>query len=146
MQNFRAFIFCFIGGALLLVESFATSIGMFGMLTALQSIPALAQYYFIIEILLYVLWLIAGLGGVSVIAGGFLLTRERVGTGKFIIGLGAGMSLIGLIIKVAELVWGAFLSGSSEPLIEFTFLVVHSIAWIGVFLSIIGRRVAKTSD
>jgi hypothetical protein len=87
----------------------------------------------IVQILFVVLIFIASLGGIAVIAGGLLIGKDKVGTGKFFIALGAGLGLIGLIFSIVvaymenNLTIGSFLS----------------IGAIGLILSIVARIFAK---
>ena len=143
MRNMHSFIFCLIGGILIWLDAFTGSLGFLEKLTLIGTFTELQPFYPIIEILLYVLGIIAALGGISVVIGGALLTTDRVGTGKFIIGLGAGMSLIGLVIKLVQEIW---IASSAAPLFNFVSMVIQSIGWIGVILSIIGRRTAAKPE
>ena len=65
---------------------------------------------------------------------------DRIGTGKFVIGLGAGLGLFGLIIMLVE----AYLAGGVAALTEILTLISQSIAWIGVIMSIVARSRAKS--
>ena len=89
--------------------------------------------HFIIQIIFAVLIFIASLGGLSVIAGGLLIGKDKTGTGKILISLGAGLGLIGLII--------AIYIGYSEG--SLTISSFFSIGVIGLILSIIARSMAK---
>ena len=86
-----------------------------------------------IQVVFAVLIFIASLGGISVIAGGILIGKNKVRLGKFIITLGAGLGLIGLIFSlIVTYMEGNFTIGS--------FL---SIGVIGLILSIVARMLAK---
>lgn len=86
-----------------------------------------------VQIVFAFLIFIASLGGIAVIAGGLLIGKNKIGTGKFLITLGAGLGLIGLIFSIAvayterNLTLGSF----------------FSIGTIGLILSIIARIIAK---
>ena len=56
---------------------------------------------YIIQIIFIILVLIASLGGISVIFGGFLIGKNKILTGKIFITLGTGIGLIGLLIIVS---------------------------------------------
>jgi hypothetical protein len=88
---------------------------------------------FVIQMVFVVLIFIASLGGIAVIAGGLLIGKDKVGTGKFLIALGAGLGLIGLIISI----YIAYTEGS------LTIGSFFSIGAIGLILSIIARMMAK---
>jgi hypothetical protein len=92
----------------------------------------------LINILLYALTFLAGLGGISVIAGGCLLAMGRVSTGKLLIMLGAGMGLIGLLVSLGQIV---YVSGAGA-LISYLMLASQSAGWVGTVLSIIARMTA----
>ncbi|MBN2603776.1 MAG: hypothetical protein JXA91_06565 [Candidatus Thermoplasmatota archaeon] len=87
----------------------------------------------IVQIVFAILIFIASLGGIAVIAGGLLLGKNKVGTGKFLITLGAGLGLIGLIFS--------FIVAYTEQNLSLgSFL---SIGTIGLILSIIARIITK---
>jgi hypothetical protein len=76
--------------------------------------------------------LIASLGGIAVIVGGFLIGGSLVRTGKLLIALGAGIGLLGLII--------AFLISyyNGNP----TLRIGSGLGFTGVILSIVARILA----
>lgn len=87
----------------------------------------------IVQFVFAILIFIASLGGLSVIAGGILIGKNKIRTGKFLILLGAGMGLVGLIFTVAV----AYVEGS------LTLGSFFSIGTIGLVLSIIARTIVK---
>jgi len=88
---------------------------------------------YIVEIVFAILLFIASLGGISVIIGGILIGKDKIGTGKFLIMLGAGLGIVGLIFSIIiTIVEGSFTLGS-----------YFSIGAIGLILSIIARIIAK---
>ena len=140
MHNRIPFLLCIVGGILLIATSTVGSIGFLQLIADIvASIPALEDYLWLINMILYVLLFLAGLGGISVIIGGVLLTGARVGTGKFIIGLGAGMGLIGLVISLIEIIW----TSGFGTLVNFLLLAAQSAGWVGATLTIIARQTAK---
>ena len=142
MQNKTAFILALIGGIILFIEGITGSIGFFAYLPLILTIPELAPLEPVIYYLIIILGFVAASGGIGVIIGGYLFTKDRVGTGKFIVGVAVGMSLIGLIIKLIQLIW---LSGATAAW-DFLVIASQSMGWIGVFLTIFARRSAGTSD
>jgi len=129
-KNSKAMVIAIIAGILLLVA------GLSGMAawTAIKDFVIenvtdneIVQYVFAILIF------IASLGGIAVIIGGLLIGKGKVGTGKFLIMLGAGLGLIGLIFSIA-------VAYMEENLTISSFL---SIGAIGLILSIIARMLAK---
>ena len=92
MKNKVPVALALIGGFLLFQSSWVGSIGF------IDDIAAYALLYFpttadIVTMLLTVLIYIASLGGIAVISGGILIAMSRESTGKFVIGLGAGVGL-----------------------------------------------------
>ena len=86
-----------------------------------------------VQIAFSILILIASLGGIGVIIGGVFIGKNKVRTGRLIIGIGVGTGLIGLIfslvvaIKEESLNIGAFIG----------------LGAVGIVLSIAARVVAK---
>ncbi len=140
MDNKTATILCFIGGILLIIVSATGSLGFFEYLALLAGVTEIADFYWIIELLLTILNYIAALGGVAVIIGALLIMKSREGTGKFVIGIAVGMSLIGLIIQLATML---YFTGVAA-VVNFLILASQSMGWIGVFLTIFGRRAIKS--
>ena len=88
------------------------------------------------EVVIYIfaiLIFIASLGGISVIIGGLLIGKNKVKTGKFIIALGAGLGLIGLIVSI--------IIGLTEG--NFTLNSLITLGAIGLILSIVARMMAE---
>jgi hypothetical protein len=92
--------------------------------------------------ILVVLRYIAGLGGIAVIIGGYLVTTDRVGTGKFIIGIAAGIGLIGLIINLAT----SYMAVGLEAFTDFLNLLANSSAVLGPVLTIVARTMVKKPE
>lgn len=139
MKNGLSVALALIGGFLLFQVSWVGSIGFIADIAAYaaSSFPAIAET---ITLILTILLYIAALGGIAVIIGGILIAMDRIGTGKFVIGLGAGLGLFGLIIMLVE----AYLAGGVAALTEILTLISQSIAWIGVIMSIVARTRAKS--
>ena len=90
------------------------------------------ENYFI-EIIFAILIFIASLGGISVIIGGILLGKKKITSGKFLIMLGSGLGLIGLIFSIIVAIFEGSLTLGSY----------FSIGGIGLILSIIARILTK---
>lgn len=140
MRNGLAIALALIGGFLLVQVSWVGGIGF------IADIAYFAQNYFspliseTVELVLMVLFYIASLGGVAVIIGGLLIGLSRIRIGKFVIGLGAGVGLFGLIAMLVE----AFLIGGALGLADILTYISQSIAWIGVIMSIVARSRVKS--
>lgn len=96
----------------------------------------------IMAFILLILTNIATLGGVAVIIGAILLTTNRVGTGKFIIGIAAGMGIIGFLTLIINM----YVASGLTFLLELYNLVSNSMEILGVVLTIIGRMLAKKPE
>ena len=88
---------------------------------------------YVVQIIFAVLIFIASLGGLSVIIGGLLIGKDKVGTGKLFITLGAGLGLIGLIVSIIVAIMEN----------NFTIGSFFSVGAIGLILSIIARVMIK---
>jgi hypothetical protein len=74
-------------------------------------------------------------GGFAVIAGGILLLMNRVGTGKWVISLGAGVGIPWLIMLAITLIT----TGQVAAVVaEYSI-----IGWIGIILAFTARTIAK---
>lgn len=129
-KNSTAMKIAIIAGILLLISGIN---GIAAWETIKEFVTSNIADHFIIQIIFAILLFIASLGGLSVIAGGVLIGKGKVGTGKLLISLGAGLGLIGLII--------AIYIGYSES--SLTIGSFFSIGAIGLILSIIARFMAK---
>ena len=139
MKNTVPIALGILGGILLIQVGWVGSIGFFDEIAAyaLLYFPTMAE---LITTILNILLYIATLGGISVVIGTLLIAMNRITTGKFVIGLGAGIGLIGLIIMLVQ----AVITGGVEALLEVFTLISQSIAWIGVILSILARRMTSS--
>ncbi len=141
MQNKTPFLLCLLGGALMIYAGVVGSVGIWGELISLAATlaPALADVLFWI---LVILINIASLGGVGVILGGYLMTTNRFGTGKFIIGLAAGMGLIGFLILIAQMYMAV---GFAAFLMVFN-IISSSAGILGVVITIVARAMARKPE
>jgi hypothetical protein len=87
----------------------------------------------IIQYIFVVLIFIASFGGISVIAGGLFIGKDKGGTGKFLIALGAGIGFIGLIFSC----YVAYKEGN------LTIGSFCSVGALGIVLSIVARFIAR---
>jgi hypothetical protein len=140
MKNQMPFVLCLIGGLLLISVNYTHGVNTIALLYIfLHTIAALAPYFFVIDAILFVLWLIAWFGGAAVIAGGYLLTTSHVRIGKFVIAVSAGFGLISLILTV---LW-VFLVSGWVGLLVLGFLIANTGWAIGLILTIIARTMAN---
>jgi hypothetical protein len=129
-KNKGAMFIAIIAGLLLLIS------GISGIATW-ETIQNFVTNYIIknyfVEILFSILIFIASLGGISVIVGGILIGKNKIGTGKLFIMLGAGFGLIGLLFSIIVTLYEGSLTLGG----------FFSIGGLGLILSIIARMMAK---
>ena len=141
MRNATSFALCIIGGLMLIMVNYSGAMWtlLFGLYVFFHGIPALSGIWFIIDIILLVLWIISWLGGVAIILGGYLMTTQRVGTGKFIVGIAASFGLFSLIIVIIQIVmvWGLV------GLLVLFAVATNSLLAMGLLLTVIARTISK---
>jgi len=141
MRNKVPFILCIIGGALMMYAGIVGSVGIWeDILTFAATIaPGFAD---IMQWIFVILLNIASLGGIAVIIGGYLITTNRVGTGKFIIGIAAGLGIFGLIMNVYTMYMAIGMAAFTELLN----LLSTSAAALGPVLTIVARIMTKKPE
>jgi len=92
--------------------------------------------------ILVILQNIASFGGIAVIIGAYLLTTNRVGTGKFIIGIAAGLGLFGFIM----LIYNMYMTIGMAAFAEILNILSTSAAALGPVLTIVARSMAKKPE
>ncbi len=139
LKNSIPVVLCLLGGILIFQASWIGDIGLLAVIIAYAqtAFPAIADT---MGVLLRALLWIASLGGIAVILGAILIVVNRIRLAKFIIGLGTGIGFIGLIIMLVS----AVAVGGIAELLGLSVMISQSIAWIGVILTVIGRRAIKT--
>lgn len=88
---------------------------------------------------LFVLQLLAGLGGITVILGGLGFFANRLTLGRFFIGIGIGLGLIGLLFSILIAVFG----GSPITTIYRFLLGLATLRGLSIILSIVARQTSK---
>jgi len=135
-ENTAPFILAILSGVLLIASGTRGSIGVYGII--LSTIASFVEDTIIVSILdvvTLILILLASLGGVSVILGGYLIRKSQVILGKFIIAIGAGIGIPGLLLTVLTLIVTRDF---------FSVIAQHGIiGWAGIFLSLVARAKAK---
>lgn len=137
-RNKTAAYLAIVGGILIVI---AGGTGMVGFLNDLKNylIDFFGSSNQIVDIIFWILILIASLGGIAVMLGGYLFYKEHIRTGKVLINLGAGFGVISLIIGLV----GALSQGNE---IQFFSWLTSSFMGIGILLAIISGFVAKSPD
>ena len=140
MRNQTPFALCLIGGLFLIGANYTSGISTIALIYILvHSIAALAPFYLLIDILLFILLIIVWSGGIAVILGGFLLTTSHVRLGKLIIGVAAGFGIISFILIII----GVIVTSGWAGLLVLTWLILHTAWALGLVLTIIARSTAK---
>ena len=129
-KNSKTVIVAVIAGILLLISGIS---GLATWETIKNFVTANIIDNYIVQIIFVVLLFIASLGGISVIIGGLLIGKDKIGTGKLFISLGAGLGLIGLLVSIII----AFMENN------FTIGSFFSVGAIGLILSIVARLMVK---
>ena len=123
-----------------------------GLLLFIKGIQGPAEFYFlmlsyvsnllgegvvrlILVVGLLVLIILSSLGGLTVIVGGFFIWKNHVSFGKFLIGVGAGIS----VFLVFVLLIPFFASGDVLSIVS----QYSVLGWIGLFLAFLVRSIAK---
>lgn len=129
-RNSQAMGIAFVAGILLIIGGIS---GLATWETIKDFVTANITDNSVIQVVFAVFIFIASLGGIAVIAGGILIGKNKILPGKFIIALGAGLGLVGLIFSfIITYFEGNFTIGS-----------FFSVGVIGLILSIVARMLVK---
>jgi len=131
-----AFVLAVIAGALLLISGIHGPTETYQLI--IDNLPQFIQDQQILQIantLALVLITISLAGGLSVIAGGILILVNRVGTGRLLIALGAGIGIPWLIMLAITLITTQQVA---SVLAEYS-----STGWVGLILAFIAGAIAK---
>jgi len=109
------------------------SASFFAMVFDILSKTLGAQVAYALSIILLIFTIIAIGGGISVIIGALIVSGDKYRLGKFIIGLGAGLGLIGLIIMLIT----SILAGTTLAIV--IGVINGSYGFFGVLLTILAR-------
>ncbi len=141
MENKKWILLCIIGGILMIIGSVIGSITFFETLFDLIEADVGEDVAKIVSLVIQILGYIAMAGGISVIVGSIIVAMGHYRLGKFIIGIGAGMGLISLLIfLITGIVEGSILEELDQIVTE----TIHgSYGFLGVILTIIARMKLK---
>jgi hypothetical protein len=141
MENKKWILLCIVGGILMILSSLVGSISFFETLFSLIKAEVGEDVAKVISVIIQILGYIAMGGGISVIIGALLVALDHYRLGKFIISLGAGLGLIGLIIAfITGLIQGTIVEDVEGMVSEITH---GSYGFIGIILTIIARLKLK---
>ncbi|MBD3195700.1 MAG: hypothetical protein GF317_11625 [Candidatus Lokiarchaeota archaeon] len=145
MENKKWIAICIIGGIFMIIGSTVGSVSFFATIFGIASglAPELQPIF---NIVLTVFTYIALGGGVSVIIGAIIVALDHYGIGKFIITLGAGMGLIGLIIYIITGIYGGTLTNDLIAILINLLTLSGGFGFLGIILTILGRFKLKKED
>jgi len=135
-RRWVAVVLAAVAGALLLISGIRGPTGTYELVR--EQLPIFIQNQQLLQVadaIALILIVISLAGGLSVLAGAFLIYKNHVGTGKLLIGLGAGVGIPWLIMLAISLVT----TGQVAAVIA----QHSSIGWIGVILAFVARSIAK---
>ena len=141
MKNKGSITACIIGGILMVIAAVAGTAYVYGLIVA-EASKQFPEYAAQLELFLMICVIIAVGGGISVIVGS-IIALKVVGIGKWIIGLGAGMGLIGFLSWLITGIYTGTITGSVTEIVIGLLLGPASYGIIGVFLTIWARRFMK---
>jgi len=136
IKRLVTFIVAFVAGVLLLASGIRGPTGTYQLI--IDQLPQFIQSQQILQIantLALILITVSLAGGLAVIAGGILVLMNRVGTGKWVIGLGAGVGIPWLIMLVVTLI--------TTQQIAAVVAEYSTIGWAGIILAFAARTIAK---
>ena len=141
MRNKISVLLCIIGGILMVIASIVGTATVFRIIVDFL-VKRYPNYELFLTIFLGICIFIALGGGISVIIGS-IITFKALKLGKLIIGLGAGLGLIGFIIFIVTGIISGTLTGTVLEIIIGLLLGPASYGIIGVFITIFARRAMK---
>jgi len=135
-RNLLAFLFSIPAGMLLFIKGIQGPTDFYFLL--LQYVSSLLNAGIIRSLLmvgLLFLIVLSSLGGLTVIVGGFFIYKNRVSFGKFLIGMGAGISVFFVFVLLIPL----FSTGNVLSI----FNQYSVLGWIGLLLAFLARFIVK---
>ena len=130
------FVLSVVGGILLIISGTQGPAAIF--LLILEKLPLFIEDTLIQTIAAAIalfLIILSSLGGFTVMFGGYLVYKNHIGTGKLLVGLGAGVGIPWLLFIL-------FTVAMTQQVTAVT--AQHSIlGWIGIILSFVSRSIAR---
>ena len=135
-RNLAAFLISVPAGLLLLIKGIQGPTTFYFLI--LNYVTDLLTVGVVKSILVFGLLFLIGLsslGGLTVITGGFLIWKDHVSTGKFLIGIGAGMSIFLILFMLITFATSGDL---------YSVVAQYGIlGWLGILLAFLARSIAK---
>ena len=135
-RNLAAFLISVPAGLLLLIKGIqGPTTFYFLILNYVTDLLTVGVVKSILVFGLLFLIVLSSLGGLTVITGGFLIWKDHVSTGKFLIGIGAGMSIFLILFMLITLATSGDL---------YSVVAQYGIlGWLGILLAFLARSIAK---
>jgi len=135
-RNLTAFLISVPAGLLLLIKGVQGPTGFyFLILNYVNDLLSVGVVKSILVFGLLFLIVLSSLGGLTVVLGGFLIWKDHVSSGKFFIGIGAGMSVFLIVFLLITLATSGDL---------YSVVAQYGIlGWLGIFLAFLARSIAK---
>ncbi|MFX1324457.1 MAG: hypothetical protein ACFE8N_05840 [Promethearchaeota archaeon] len=142
MEDKKWILLCVIGGTLMILGSTVGNINFFETVYGvLEGVLTSQLWLDIIRYGLNIMAFIAAGGGITVIVGAMIVGLGNYRIGKFIIGLGAGLGLIGFIIFITgSIINGSIINDLNAIILE---IVNGGYGFLGVLLTIVARTFMK---
>ena len=136
-RNVLAFALSVPAGIMLLLKGISGPTGAYFWLLDYLSSGVIADELLqsLLIVALLILIAISSLGGLAVLAGGFLIWKNHVLTGKLLISLGAGVGTLWVVFLLITLVTTGEISSSISQ--------YSLVGWVGLILGFSARLVAK---
>jgi hypothetical protein len=130
-DSFRAGVLAIVAGVLLIASGVTSgSILLTGLNYVDRYVGASApSAQFVVNIAIVVLTFVVGLGGILDLIGGLLLLRKHSTSGRFLVGLGGGSAILGLLFSIAVALYS---TGLSAPVFQQSYFTLY---WIGAILA-----------
>ncbi|MBS3794483.1 MAG: hypothetical protein KGY80_06285 [Candidatus Thorarchaeota archaeon] len=137
LHNQTPLVLCVIGGALILLSGSSGTIGFIGGLAGGWDEVLGPNGTLTLEIMAGLLAIFTVVGGLGIIATGFVLTTKHVRKARTGIAFFIAMTISGLVVTLANLT----LSGRFAMGLMFQFM--QSLGWLGAILAVVARTIAE---
>ncbi|MGV9168551.1 MAG: hypothetical protein ACOC38_01270 [Promethearchaeia archaeon] len=137
IHNQTPLMLCVLGGILIVFSGFSGTIGFSGGVAYGLDELFGPNGVLTLEIMAGILAIFTVLGGMGVIATGFVLTTKYVRQARMAITVFVAMTISGLVVTLANLT----LSGQFTMGLMFQFM--QSLGWLGAILAVVARIIAQ---
>lgn len=138
-RNKIASVCAFISGVLFILSGYQANGAVYEALQQGITIFATEEFQGPAKISAGVVAMVAHLGGIAVIAGGLLFTKNRVTSGKILVMIGAGQGIVGIVLG---LTLGTISEGAGFAN-RYALWLISSATGVGIVCSIVAQHIAK---